>query len=150
MQLAIIKIMTIFTPLKFSLMKKLTLMILAVVSVFFTDCKTKSKATTSSEPNKTVADNGTKLKCRVSVSFISFSSGIDGAKYDVIETWIKNHPKKPSYDVIAMGREGERDICLSLKEMNSNEQKEFIKELNKQAEGSDRVKVMENQERTKR
>jgi len=49
-----------------------------------------------------------------------------------------------------MGREGERDICLSLKEMNSEEQKQFIKDLTKQAEGSDRVKVMENQERIKR
>lgn len=130
-------------------MKKLTLIILAVVTVFFTDCKTKSKATKSSEPNKTVADDGTKVKCRVAISFISFASGIDGAKYDTIEAWIKNHPKKPSYEVIPMGREGERDICMSLKEMNSTEQKDFIKDLNKLAEGSDRVKVMENQERTK-
>lgn len=131
-------------------MKKLTLVILAVTSVMFTNCKTKSKATSSSDSTNKVAEDASKLKCRVVVSFISFSAGIDGTKYDAIEAWIKNHPKKPSYDVIAMGREGERDICLSLKEMNSSEQKEFIKELTKQAEGSDRVKVNENQERIKR
>src|SRR4051812_5931983 len=112
-------------------MKKITLILMAVASVLFTNCKTKSKASSSSSTttSKTAAEDGTKLKCRVSVSFISFASGIDGAKYDAIEAWIKNHPKKPAYDVIPMGREGERDICLSLKEMNSDEQKEFIKEL---------------------
>jgi hypothetical protein len=134
-------------------MKKLSLIILTVATVMLTNCKTKSKAKatpTADTSGITKVDNGTKLNCRVAVSFISFASGIDGAKYDAIEAWIKNHPKKPSYDVIPMGREGERDICLSLKEMNSDEQKQFIKDLTKQAEGSDRVKVMENQERIKR
>lgn len=123
---------------------------MAAATVLFANCKTKSKATTSSEPNKTVADDGTKIKCRVAISFISFASGIDAAKYDEIEAYIKNHPKKPAFDVIAMGREGERDICMSLKEMNSTEQKAFIEELKKKAETSDRVKVNENQERVKR
>ncbi|MBK7669254.1 MAG: DUF423 domain-containing protein [Sphingobacteriaceae bacterium] len=91
-----------------------------------------------------------KVQCRVAVSFISFASGIDGTKYDEIENFIKNHPKKPAFDVIPMGREGERDICMGLKEMNKDEQKAFIEELNKLAKTSDRVKVNENQERVKR
>lgn len=124
---------------------------MATATVLFANCKTKSKTTTnnSSSPNKTVADDGTKLKCRVAVSFISFASGIDAAAYDKIEDFIKNHPKKPAYDLVPMGREGERDICMSLKEMNNSEQKAFIEELKKMAEGSDRVKVNENQERVK-
>lgn len=122
---------------------------MATATVLFANCKTKSKTTTSSSPNKTVADDGTKLKCRVAVSFISFASGIDAAAYDKIEAFVKNHPKKPAYDLIPMGREGERDICIGLKEMNNSEQKAFIEELKKMAEGSDRVKVNENQERTK-
>lgn len=132
-------------------MKKITLILMAVASVLFTGCKTKSKATTSSTGNaKSVAEDGTKIKCRVAVSFISFASGIDGPKYDEIEAFIKNHPKKPAYEVIPMGREGERDICLSLKEMNKEEINSFIEELNKLAKTSDRVKVNENQERVKR
>ena len=132
-------------------MKKLTLIILAAATVMFTNCKTKSKATGSSDskPNKTVANDGTKLQCRVAVSFISFASGIDAAAYDKIEAFVKNHAKKPAYDIIPMGREGERDICMSLKEMNKDEQKAFIEELNKLAKTSDRVKVNENQERVK-
>ena len=123
---------------------------MAVASILFANCKTKSKATTSSAPNKTVADDGTKVQCRVAVSFISFASGIDAPVYDKIEAYIKAHPKKPAFEVIPMGREGERDICMSLKEMNKAEIKAFIEELNKLAKTSDRVKVMENQERTKR
>lgn len=132
-------------------MKKLALVILAVFTLTLINCKTKSKATTSSDkPNKNVADDGTKIQCRIAVSFISFASGIDGPKYDEIEAYIKNHPKKPAFEVIPMGREGERDICMSLKEMNKDEIKAFIEELNKLAKTSDRVKVMENQERIKR
>lgn len=126
---------------------------MTVATVLFMNCKTKSKATTSTATNSTASSTASKdvtVKCRVAVSFISFAYGIDAAKYDAIEAWIKDHPKHPAYDVIPMGREGEKDICLSLKEMNSDEQKEFIKELHKQAEGSDRVKVNENQERVKR
>jgi hypothetical protein len=131
-------------------MKKLTLILIAFAAVLFANCKTKSKASTSSTPNKTVADDGTKIQCRVAVSFISFASGIDATAYDKIEAYVKNHPKKLSYEIIPMGREGERDICMSLKEMNSSEQKTFIDELKKMAETSDRVKVNENQERVKR
>lgn len=132
-------------------MKKLALVILAVFTLTLMNCKTKSKATTSSDkPNKHVADDGTKIQCRLVVSFWSVASGIDGPKYDEIEAYIKNHPKKPAFEVIPMGREGERDICMSLKEMNKDEIKAFIEELNKMAKTSDRVKVMENQERTKR
>ena len=94
---------------------------MAVASILFANCKTKSKATTSSAPNKTVADDGTKVQCRVAVSFISFASGIDAPVYDKIEAYIKAHPKKPAFEVIPMGREGERDICMSLKEMNKAE-----------------------------
>lgn len=130
-------------------MKKITLILLAAVGILFSNCKTKSKATSSSDSSST-ATKDVKVQCRVAVSFISFASGIDGTKYDEIENFIKNHPKKPAFDVIPMGREGERDICMGLKEMNKDEQKAFIEELNKLAKTSDRVKVNENQERVKR
>lgn len=130
-------------------MKKITLILLAAVGILFSNCKTKSKATTTSDSSST-ATKDVKIQCRVAVSFFSVASGIDGAAYEKIEAYIKAHPKKPAYDIIPMGREGERDICMSLKEMNKDEIKAFIEELNNMAKTSDRVKVMENQERTKR
>ena len=133
-------------------MKKLTLLLLAVSSLLFVNCKSKSKATTSTDKTtgKNVADDGTKVQCRLAISFVSFASGIDAKAYDKIEAYIKAHPKKPAYDLIPMGREGERDICMSLKEMNKDEQKAFIEEIKKMAKTSDRVQVNENTERTKR
>ncbi|HWY11835.1 MAG TPA: hypothetical protein VN026_10950 [Bacteroidia bacterium] len=132
-------------------MKKLTLLFLAISSLLFANCKTKSKATTSTE--KTTGkndDGGTKVQCRLAIGFNSIGSGIDATAYDKIEAYIKAHPKKPAYDVIPMGREGERDICMGLKEMNKDEQKAFIEEIKKMAKTSDRVQVNENAERTKR
>lgn len=129
-------------------MKKITLILVAVSTLIFGNCKTKSK-TTASTPNKTVADDGTKIKCRLAIGFNSIGSGIDAAAFDKTEAYIKAHPKKPSYELIPMGREGERDICMSLKEMNKDEIKTFIEELKKIAKTSDRMQVSENQERTK-
>lgn len=133
-------------------MKKITLILAAVASLLFVNCKTKSKATTNTTPNKTVANNdeGTKVQCRLAIGFNSIGSGIDAAAFDKIEGYIKNHAKKPTYELIPMGREGERDICMSLKEMNKDEQKTFIEEIKNMAKTSDRVQVNENAERTKR
>ena len=97
-----------------------------------------------------MADDGTKIKCRLAIGFNSIGSGIDAAAFDKTEAFIKAHPKKPAYELIPMGREGERDICMSLKEMNKEEIKAFIEELKKIAKTSDRMQVSENQERTKR
>jgi hypothetical protein len=132
-------------------MKHLTLLLIALCAMLFTNCKTKSKATSTSEASsgKNVANAGTKVKCRLAISFTSIGSGINGAKYDEVKGYIDKHPKKLTYEEIPMGREGERDICLSLKEMNSSEQSEFIKEIKKMAEGADRVQINENAERTK-
>lgn len=133
-------------------MKKLTLLLFAVSSLLFMNCKSKSKATTSTEKTtgKNASDDGTKVQCRLVIGFNSIGSGIDATAYDKIEAYIKAHPKKPAYDIIPMGREGERDICMSLKEMNKDEQKAFIEEIKKMAKTSDRVQVNENAERTKR
>ena len=132
-------------------MKNLTLIVMAFCTIVFTDCKTKSKATGSSSAanEKSAADAGTKVSCRLAVSFYSIGSGINGAKYDEVKSYIDKHAGKPGYELIPMGREGEVDICLSLKEMNNSEQKEFIKEIKKLTEGADRVRVSENVERTR-
>lgn len=134
-------------------MKKLALVTLIGLGLFFTDCKSKSstKTTTSNTTSSTTEDMTPQTeKYRLVISFTSHASGIDDAKYGEISTFIKNHAKKPVYDEIAAGREGERDFCMQLKEMNSSEQKTFIAEIKKLAEGSDRVLVSENIEHVKK
>lgn len=134
-------------------MKNILIIAIAAVTVLFTDCKTKSATKKSS--GTSVAETPTNageqtIKYRLVISFISQGSGIDGDKYDKITQFLDKHSKKPAYDVIARGREGERDYCMQLKEMNSSEQKTFIEELKKIAQGSDRVFINENAERVKK
>ncbi len=134
-------------------MKKIVIIALAGLTLFFTDCKSKSstKTSTGTSMADTPTQNGEqKIKYRVVVSFTSHASGIDAPKFDAITKFLDTHPKKPAYDILPWGREGERDYCLHLKEMNSSEQKTFIEELKKLAQGSDRVFVNENTERVKK
>ena len=85
-------------------------------------------------------------KYRVVIAFTSHSSGIDDEKYQAITKYFQSHPKKPAYDEVASGMEGERNICSQLKKLKKSEQKKFIEELKKLAQGSDRVFINENAE----
>ncbi|MGZ3884746.1 MAG: hypothetical protein ACXVPQ_07915 [Bacteroidia bacterium] len=129
-------------------MKKLALVIFASCFVLFANAQTKTKNTTSATDSKVQKEK--MEKWRFCVAFTSHASGIDGPKYDSIETYIKNHPKHPAYVTVAQGREGERELRLQLKELSKAEQKTFIQEVKKLAEGSDRVVITENVERVKK
>lgn len=134
-------------------MKKLAIIALAGLTVLFTDCKSKSSTKTTSgvTASEVPTANGEQtIKYRFIISFTSHASGIDGEKYDIIDKYIQKHAKKPAYDLIAMGREGERDMCFHLKELNTSEQKSFIDEIKKLAQGAERVVFSENAERVKK
>ena len=132
-------------------MKKLTLIFLASYLVLFVNCQTKNrvKKTAINQPQSTTTGE-VKETYRLVVSFTSIGSGIDTQKYETIETFIKNHTKKPAFEVIAKGREGEREICLQLKELTKTEQNSFIDDIKKLAQGSERVAVTENADRVKK
>jgi len=118
-------------------MKKITLLfIMAICFGFASFGQTKTKEV--------------KVKYRVVVSFASQGSGIDAKKFEAITDFVNKHPKKPVYEVVMRGREGEREYCFHLKEIKKKEQKEFIEELRKLAQGSDIVSVTENAERVKK
>lgn len=132
-------------------MKKIIIIALAGCTVMFANCKTKSKAKSSGTTVETPTVGGEqKITYRLVISFTSLASGIDGPKWESIVNYLDKHPKKPAYDILPWGREGERDYCLQLKEMNSSEQKAFIEEIKKLAQGSDRVLINENTERVKK
>lgn len=133
-------------------MKKIAIIALAGLGLFFTGCKAKSSTKSSGTTTAEVATQAgeQKITYRLVISFTSHASGIDAEKYDAITKFLDTHPKKPAYDILPWGREGERDYCLQLKEMNSTDQKAFITEIKKLAQGSDRVFVNENTERVKK
>lgn len=125
-------------------MRKIALILLASCFTLFVNSQTKTKTKTHSGTKEVT------VKYRVVVSFVSIGSGIDGNRFDAITNFVNKHAKKPAYDIIQKGREGERDYCFHLKEMNKDEQKAFIDELRKMAQGSDIIHINENTERVKK
>lgn len=80
---------------------------------------TPSATTTSASESK--ADN-----VRFIASFYSIGQGIDAATKAEFEKFLSSYPKKLNYSPKAWGREGEVDYCLSLSELSSDEQSDFV------------------------
>jgi hypothetical protein len=109
-------------------------------------CKSKQKAqTTEKVENAKVINNTTPLTekgCYVTVTFGSPGTGIDTKKYDEITSLIKSKKLKSTETV--KGREGEKEICLSLAELNLSEKEVFVDQLKKAAEGGQLVSISTN------
>lgn len=106
--------------------------------------KKQIKAATAS------ADVVAGVKYRLVVSFISKGAGIDYKTAESVKSYIESHPKKPAYEVKNYGREGETDYILTLKELNTDEQKLFVDEVKKLISRSDLAMVKENEPYTKK
>ncbi|MFL5754357.1 MAG: hypothetical protein ACJ76F_13180 [Bacteroidia bacterium] len=85
-----------------------------------------------------------KTKYRLVVSFISIGAGIDNESYDKITSYIKSHPKKPAFEEVQKGREGERTIYMKLNELSADERKTFIDDINKMIVKKELVKTQED------
>ncbi|MCD6067406.1 MAG: hypothetical protein K0S33_2232 [Bacteroidetes bacterium] len=127
------------------------ILILSVLTIFTgASCKNKEKAASSNTADPNTASDAklgatTDKKSRLVVSFKSIGTGIDLDANAKMEKFIKEHPKKPQYDVYAWGREGETDYAFSLKEIKSGDQAKFIQELKAAIGNSDRVSYKENE-----
>lgn len=130
-------------------MKSLYYPIIILTLLFNINCSAQRNQT-KPQPVTTATNQNPptkKLKFALIISFTSHASGIDGEKYDAIIKYIESHPKKPKYKIYFWGREGERDICMNLKELKKSERKAFIEEIKKLSAGSDRVFVNLNVEK---
>src|SRR5438045_7368073 len=106
-------------------MKKL---IILLSIVLFVD-KLVAQDKKSNAPAKSSSTR--KIKPALIIDFISQGAGIDRESYSKIETFIKDHPKKPAYEVKQKGREGETKFTLSLYEFTNAEKSAFIDEVKK-------------------
>jgi len=134
---------------KLKIMIRSIIVILSFASLFIVNCNAQKNQTkpVSAETPTNQSPATKKIKFALIISFTSHASGIDGEKYDAIIKYINNHPKKPKYKLYGWGREGERDICMNLKEFNKSQRKSFIEEIKKLAQGSDRVLINVNVEK---
>jgi hypothetical protein len=123
-------------------MKKIIALLLIILASYQVRSQTGSQSQ--------AAPKEVKIKYRLVISFVSQASGIDGDKFEAIDKFIRGYHKKLLVDILPWGREGERDYCMHLKELSKSEQKKFIAEVKKIADGSDRVLFNENTERVKK
>ena len=86
---------------------------------------------------------------RLVMSFISKGGGIDKIHEKIME-YVEKHPKKPAFETHRWGREGEVDDCFKLTELTAEEQKIFVKDINKMIVDKEMVLVTENQEYVKK
>jgi len=116
-------------------------------------CKAKKEAksinsSSTSEASsvgiKTLVEDEKTTQFRLIISFISKGAGVDSKLNAAITAYASAHPKKPSSKIIYWGREGENDICFSLKELTKTEQSEFIAEIKKIVGASDMALLSEN------
>jgi hypothetical protein len=77
--------------------------------------------------------------CAVKVNFGSAGGGIDLKTYDAVKKMISD--KKLKFTEKNMGREGEKEICLPLKELKRKKKTEFIEQLKKTASSGQYVSV---------
>lgn len=120
-------------------MKKISLILPILFFLGFNNAQAQKAV---QEPKQ--ATLSVKEKYALAIFFISKGTGIDNAAYEKIDSYIKNHPKKPAVTIDQKGREGEKSIYLKLDELSKKERKEFLKEIEKLATGNDRVKIQKN------
>ncbi|MEK6615747.1 MAG: hypothetical protein AABZ32_06510 [Bacteroidota bacterium] len=64
---------------------------------------------------------------RFVVEFYSIGEGVDYKVKEAFEIFLNSYPKKIAFEPTPWGREGEIDYCLSLSELSSTEQNDFVK-----------------------
>lgn len=121
------------------------LLITAIISLAFTSvsCKSKKETTTKNTANT----NEKEVKYRLIVSFISKGAGTDNTKRTAFIEYVNSHPKKPKFETINWGREGETDYCFNLKELTTKkEMVVFIEKVKSISGGSDMMQLFEDSE----
>jgi len=120
----------------------------AVISILA--CNSTKKATVKNlTPSTSNNINEIDTLYRLSVSFISIGAGTDKkARQDYDQYLIQYEQKnkiKLSFKITPWGREGEKDYCFKLNELNKKQQEVFIAETKEVLKNSTLVRYKENQ-----
>lgn len=149
-------------------MKLFSLFIVTIILLSFSCISSKQTAETSASPtpsatgpaqheatanNSGVQENKDENSYRLMISFISIGEGTDREAKQIFDAalsdWEKNKMKAGGgnieYETIPWGREGEVDFCFTLKEMNTNDQVQFIKIIREKFTGHSLVQFAENE-----
>ncbi len=116
-----------------------------IFNFLFTACSTSDKTIKNSVKAGIINPD---LITRLSVSFISYGTGIDFETKKIFNDYISNYEIKNkiklSYEIVNWGREGEIDYCFKLSELKSKQQEKFIADLKETLKNSKLVRYTEN------
>lgn len=102
--------------------------IIAIIACNSTKKVTDINATPSTSQNT----NATDTLCHLNVSFISAGAGTDKKAIREYNQYIIQYEQtnkiKLNYKITSWGREGEKDYCFNLKELNKKQQEAFTAE----------------------
>ena len=115
----------------------------ACIFLSFGACNS-TKSTTSNSSSITEESNKSAIY-RLIVSFYSTASGIDQKAKQAFTEWIKKDYSSIAMEATPWGREGEVDICFSLKGMSSDEQSNFVNKAKENLSNAKNVHFYENE-----
>ena len=120
----------------------------AVISILA--CNSTKKATAKNLTSSTSNNiNAIDTLYRLSVSFISIGAGTDKKARQDYDQYLTQYEQKNkiklSYKITPWGREGEKDYCFKLNELNKKQQEVFIAETKEVLKNSTLVRYKENQ-----
>jgi hypothetical protein len=95
---------------------------ISLITLFFVFSACKSKAETKTSVQ-------TETTCKILINFASRGTGIDNTKYDALMSLLNS--RKLKFTEKVKGREGEKEICVPLSELNGKEKTDFIEQLKK-------------------
>ena len=86
----------------------------------------------------------TEEKYRLVISFFSIGEGVNLKVNEEFEKFISAYSPKVKHELVAWGREGEKDYCFKLTELSSVQQEEFIRKAKEVA--TKKVHIKENEQ----
>lgn len=111
-------------------------------------CKTPKKTETTISEAALATPSLPDSLYRLNVSFFSRGSGIDRKAKKQLDDYVIQYEQKNKVklnpEANAWGREGEIDYCFKLKDLNKNQQSNFIEEVKKLLEASTLIHLNEN------
>ena len=116
---------------------------------FLLACKGNKNATEGQQNELALDQSAADSLSRFIVSFISIGGGIDRDARDQFTNFILEFGNRNetviNAEIMKWGREGETDFCLKLKELNTSQQEQFVKETKTLLENRKLVRFYENE-----
>lgn len=127
-----------------NILRKTSCVLLIFMAFTMTSCHNSQKSTQQDQGSE-IPNSDPQTTYRLIVSFYSPGNGIDHEMLQSFSSFLSEKHPGLTYEKANWGKEGERDYCFLLNELNSKQQEDFIEEAKEVLFPSEKVRVKENQ-----